>query len=71
MSLELPEDARELIELFADLPDEDRARILALVRNLSFCRTVELYSTSWGRAGFSRVTPGGAPSSGSAPRSPV
>jgi hypothetical protein len=41
------------------------------VKSLSFCRTVELYRTSWAAPHFSRVTQGGAPSSGSTHRSPV
>jgi hypothetical protein len=43
-SSDLPEAARELLRHFADLPREDRQRILALVRSLSLCRTAELYS---------------------------
>jgi hypothetical protein len=50
MPPELPDDARELIEHFADLPRDDRARVLALVRSLSFCRIAELYSTPWPEA---------------------
>ena len=71
MSTNLPDDARELIRHFADLPRDDRARVLALVRSLSFCRIVELYSTPWPEACFSPSTNGGAPLSGSTPRSPV
>ena len=41
------DDAREH---FAGLPDEDRIRILALVRSLTLCRTAELYP-----AGFRSV----------------
>jgi hypothetical protein len=50
MTPELPEEIRELIRHFAELPEDDRARVLALVRSLSFCRTAELYSTSWRKA---------------------
>jgi hypothetical protein len=50
---DLPEEVRDLIHHFAELGEEDRARILALVRSLSFCRTAELYSTSWSGASFS------------------
>jgi hypothetical protein len=60
MSSDLPEEFRELIRHFADLPEDDRARILALVRSLSFCRTAELYSTSWREARCRRATNGGA-----------
>ena len=58
MAPDLPDDARELIEHFADLPADDRARVLALVRSLSFCRIAELYSSSWPEACLSRVAPG-------------
>lgn len=71
MSPDLSDDARELIQHFADLPEDDRARVLALVRSLSFCRIAELYSTSWPEACLSRVTQGGAPPPGSTHRSPV
>ncbi|MGZ6123814.1 MAG: hypothetical protein ACXWLR_02585 [Myxococcales bacterium] len=71
MSPELSDDAREMLQHFADLPEADRGRILALVRNLSFCRTAELYSTAWPDACSSRVTQGGAPPSSSTQRSPV
>jgi hypothetical protein len=47
---DLPDDVRELIRHFAELAEDDRARIVALVRSLSFCRTVEFYSTSWAGA---------------------
>ena len=53
MSPDLPDEVRELIRHFAELPEDDRARILALVRSLSFCRTAELYSSSWSEASFS------------------
>ena len=52
MTPDLPDEVRELIRHFAELGEEDRARILALVRSLSFCRTLELYSTSWSKARF-------------------
>jgi len=55
MSSDLPEEVRELLRHFADLPEDDRARILALVRSLSFCRTAELYSTSWREARLARA----------------
>jgi hypothetical protein len=64
MSSELPEEFRELIRHFADLPEDDRARILALVRSLSFCRTAELYSTSWREARLKRAANDGAKPSG-------
>jgi hypothetical protein len=60
MPSDLPEEFRELIRHFADLPEDDRARILALVRSLSFCRTAELYSTSWREARFTRARNDGA-----------
>jgi hypothetical protein len=41
MPSELTEDARELLHLFAELPAEDRARILSLVRSLSICHTAD------------------------------
>jgi len=57
MPIDLPDDARELISHFAELPDEDRARILALVRGLSLCRTVELYRGRWAAPRFARESP--------------
>jgi hypothetical protein len=62
MPSELPEDARELISHFAELPEEDRARILALVRGLSLCRTVELYRGRWAAPRFARASPSRWPS---------
>jgi DNA-binding transcriptional ArsR family regulator len=41
MASELPEDSRELLQLFAELPAEDRARILSLVRSLSICHAAD------------------------------
>jgi len=57
MPSDLPDDARELIGHFAELPDEDRARILALVRGLSLCRTVELYRGAWAAPRLARPGP--------------
>ena len=51
---ELNDDARELVELFAELPRDDRARVLALLRSLSLCRIAELYSTPWSEASAAR-----------------
>ena len=47
MTPELSEEERELVQNFTGLPDEDRGRILALVRSLNLCRTVEVYRGSW------------------------
>jgi hypothetical protein len=55
------------VEHFGDLPADDRARILSLVRNLSICHAV--MSARKGQIAFERVTLGGAPLSGSIPRS--
>jgi hypothetical protein len=68
MAGEIPDDARELLQNFSDLPPDDRARILSLVKSLNLFNTViacraDLY--------FSRVTHGAEPSSGSTHRSPV
>lgn len=41
MASELPDDSRELLHLFAELPAEDRARILSLVRSLNFCHAAD------------------------------
>jgi hypothetical protein len=71
MAPELSEDARELVQHFAELPEEDRGRILALVRSLNLCRTVEVYRAPWATPSLSRVTQGVVPSSGSTHRSPV
>jgi hypothetical protein len=38
----LPDDSRELLDLFAELPAEDRARILSLVRSLNMCHAVDV-----------------------------
>ncbi len=56
MAPELSEEERELVQHFTELPHEDRGRILALVRSLSFCHTVEVYRTSWGAPCFSSPT---------------
>jgi hypothetical protein len=56
MAPELSEDERELIRHFAELPHEDRGRILALVRSLNLCRTVEFYRGSWTAPCFSCPT---------------
>jgi hypothetical protein len=61
MANDLPDDTRELIGHFAELPDEDRARILALVRGLSLCRTVELYRGRWAAPRFARASPSRRP----------
>jgi len=65
---DLPDDARELIGHFAELSDEDRSRVLALVRGLSLCRTVELYRGAWAAPRFARPSPARLPSQGSIPR---
>ena len=41
MPSELPDESRELLHHFAELPDEDRARILSLVRSLSICHAAD------------------------------
>jgi hypothetical protein len=41
MPSELSDDSRDLLHHFAELPAEDRARILALVRSLSICHAVD------------------------------
>lgn len=41
MASELPDESRELLHLFAELPAEDRARILSLVRSLSICHAAD------------------------------
>ncbi len=61
MTPELTEEFRELVECFAELPAEERVRILSLVRNLSICHALE--SACKGGFCFSRVTPGAAPTS--------
>ncbi|HEY4731196.1 MAG TPA: hypothetical protein VIH41_08715 [Myxococcales bacterium] len=61
MTPELSEEERELVQNFTGLPDEDRGRILALVRSLSLCRTVEVYRGSWTAPSFS-CTASAAPS---------
>lgn len=63
MSPDLPDEVRELIRHFAELPEDDRARILALVRSLSFCRTAELYSSSWSEASFFQADVAAGPGS--------
>jgi len=68
MPSDLPDDARELIGHFAELPDEDRARVLALVRGLSLCRTVELYRGVWAAPRLARPGPTRPPSQSSIPR---
>jgi hypothetical protein len=60
-SSDLPEAARELLRHFADLPREDRERILALVRSLSICRTAELYSMRLLRDQGSAIRPESLP----------
>ena len=61
MAPELSEEERELVQHFTELPHEDRGRILALVRSLNLCRTVEVYRGSWTAPCFSSPT-SGAPS---------
>jgi hypothetical protein len=56
MAPELSEEERELVRHFSELPDEDRGRILALIRSLSLCRTVEVYRGSWTAPSFSCAT---------------
>lgn len=68
MAAELPPDARELVEHFAGLPAEDRARILALVRSLSVCRTAELYSIRWAVPEAARALGATSPEVPSPPR---
>jgi hypothetical protein len=41
MPSELPDETRELVHLFAELPADDRARILSLVRSLSLCHAAD------------------------------
>lgn len=41
MPSEPADDARELLHLFAELPADDRARILSLVRSLSICHAAD------------------------------
>ena len=53
MAPELSEEERELVQHFTELSGEDRARILALVRSLNLCRTVEVYPGSWTAPFFS------------------
>ena len=68
MNPELTDDSRELLEHFAGLPADDRARILSLIRNLSICHAVE--SSRKGGFYLARVT-GRAPAlAGSIQRSP-
>ena len=56
MAPELSEEERELVRHFSELPDEDRGRILALVRSLNLCRTVEVYRGSWAAPSFPSPT---------------
>jgi len=53
MAPELSEEERELVQHFTGLPHEDRGRILALIRSLSLCHTVEVYRGSWAAPCFS------------------
>jgi aromatic ring hydroxylase len=50
MTPELTDEFRELLECFAELPAEERVRILSLVRNLSICHALE---SAW-KSGFYR-----------------
>jgi hypothetical protein len=59
MAPELSEEERELVQHFTELPHEDRGRILALVRSLNLCRTVEVYRGSWTAPSFRSVAPSG------------
>jgi len=56
MAPELSEEERELVRHFTELPHEDRGRILALVRSLNLCRTVEVYRGSWAAPPFPSAT---------------
>jgi len=56
MGPELSEEERELVRHFTELPHEDRGRILALVRSLNLCRTVEVYRGSWAAPPFPSAT---------------
>jgi hypothetical protein len=56
MAPELSEEERELVQHFTGLPHEDRGRILALVRSLNLCRTVEVYRSSWTAPSFPSPT---------------
>jgi len=56
MAPELSEEERELVQHFTELPHEDRGRILALVRSLNLCRTVEVYRGSWTTPSFPSAT---------------
>ncbi|HZX94417.1 MAG TPA: hypothetical protein VFE90_07860 [Myxococcales bacterium] len=44
MTPELTDESRELLMAFDELPEDDRARILSLVRSLSICHVVERLS---------------------------
>src|SRR6266481_6149177 len=57
MAPELSEEERELVQHFTELPREDRGRILALIRSLNLCHTVEVYRGSWTPPSFSRPAP--------------
>src|SRR5882672_5758586 len=56
MAPELSEEERELVQHFTGLPHEDRGRILALIRSLSLCHTVEVYRGSWTTPSFPSAT---------------
>ena len=57
MPSEQPDDIRELLQLFAELPAEDRARILSLVRSLSICHAADALR----KAPFTLPSPKAAP----------
>jgi len=52
MTPELTDEFRDLLEHFADLPSDDRARILSLVKSLSICHAA--LAASKGGLSFSR-----------------
>lgn len=60
MPSELPDESRELLHCFAELPAEDRARILALVRSLSICHAVDALRKAPFTFSLSRVAPQGS-----------
>ena len=41
MASALPDDSLELLQLYDELPADDRARILSLVRSLTMCHAAQ------------------------------
>lgn len=41
MASALPDDSLELLQLYDELPADDRARILSLVRSLTICHAAQ------------------------------